>query len=295
MNLKYLRMLPGIEYSTTPAAEPEGQDGVVRITVDPREQVPRRPDGVALRRGLRYGEGLRLDLHTPTAPGPHPLVVYLPGGGFAVAPRAMARRQRAFIAASGYAVASVQYRTARQKATYRQGLADVQEAIAYLTGHAEDFGIDSERVAVWGESAGGYMASMTGLKDVRISAVVDEFGANDVSRLADGFDQRMHAFLDDQDNPINRYRAAEAVAADHAHPGAPAFLLLHGDDDRVIPPEQTLELHRALRTAGADSTRYLLEGAGHGQLALSGAQARQWTSLQVMTLVRDFLDRSLRG
>ena len=295
MNLKYMRMLPGMEYSTTPAPEPEGQDGVVRITVDPGEQVPRKPDGVTLRRGLRYSEGLRLDLHTPTAPGRHPLVVYLPGGGFAAAPRTMARRERAFIAAAGYAVASVQYRTTRQKATYRQGLADVQAAITYLTGQAEDFGIDSERIAVWGESAGGYMASMVGLKDERISAVVDKFGANDISHLADGFDRRMRTFLDDPDNSIHRYRAAEAVPADLVHPAAPAFLLLHGDDDRVIPPAQTLELHRALRAAGADSTRYLLEGAGHGHLALSGEQARQWTSPQVMTLVRDFLDRSLRG
>ena len=294
MNLRYMRMLPGLEYSTTPAPEPGGQEGVVRITVDCDEQVPRRPAGVTLRRGLRYHEGLRLDLHNPPAPGRHPLVVYLPGGGFAAAPRAMARRERAFIAASGYAVASVQYRTVRQQATYREGLADVQAAITYLTEHADDLGIDSEHIAVWGESAGGYMAALVGLQDKRISAVVDKFGAGDVSRLAEGFDQRMHAFLDDPDNPVHRYRAAEANPVDLAHPAAPAVLLLHGDDDRVIPPAQTLQLHQALRATGADSTRYLLEGAGHGHLALSGEQARQWTSLQAMTLVRDFLDRTLR-
>jgi predicted esterase len=64
---------------------------------------------------------------------------------------------------------------------------------------------------------------------------------------------------------------------------------LHGDDDRIIPPAQTLELRQALRTAGADSTRYLLVGAGHGRLALSRTQARQWTSVQVMTIIKDFL------
>jgi hypothetical protein len=81
------------------------------LTVDPRPQIPRRQTGITLRRGLSFRDGLRLDLHTPGSGGPHPLVVYVPGGGFVVAPRRMARRSRAFIAAAGYAVASVEYRT----------------------------------------------------------------------------------------------------------------------------------------------------------------------------------------
>jgi hypothetical protein len=78
-------------------------------------------------------------------------------------------------------------------------------------------------------------------------------------------------------------------------PGAPAFLLLHGDDDRVIPPAQTLALHHALLDAGADSIHYLLAGAGHGRMAFNRRQARQWTSVQVMTLISDFLDDHLRS
>ena len=62
----------------------------------------------------------------------------------------------------------------------------------------------------------------------------------------------------------------------------------------VIPPAQTLLLHQALHAAGADSTHYLLSGAGHGRLSLSRRQASQWTSLQLMTVIKDFLDRHLR-
>ena len=111
----------------------------------------------------------------PVAAGRYPLVVYLPGGGFVAAPRAMARRERAFIAAAGHAVASVEYRTTRRHATYRDGLADVGAAIDHLVSNADAYGIDAARMAVWGESAGGYLASMAGLTDPRIRAVVDEF------------------------------------------------------------------------------------------------------------------------
>jgi acetyl esterase/lipase len=94
-----------------------------------------------------------------------------------------------------------------------------------------------------------------------------------------------------------RYSSIPAAepAENLVRPSAPAFLLLHGDDDRIIPPAQTLALHEALVAAGADSTRHLLAGAGHGQLALSRSQARQWTSVQVMTVIKDFLDRQLKN
>jgi acetyl esterase/lipase len=192
-------------------------------------------------------------------------------------------------------VASVEYRTVRQGATYTDALADIQAAKQHLVGHASRYRIDPDRVAIWGESAGGYLASMAGLADPEIQAVVDEFGASDLSRIADGFDPRMHAAAADQRRPIHRYGAAAANPADLIRATAPAFLLLHGDDDRIIPPTQTLALHQALRAAGADSTHYLLAGAGHGRLALSRAQARQWTSLQVMTIIKEFFDHQLRS
>jgi acetyl esterase/lipase len=293
VNLKILSKVSPVRYSSVAAAGPAESASGDRLTIDVSRQIPRRPPGVRLRRGVVYGAGLRLDLLTPTTAGLRPLVVYLPGGGFVAAPRTMARRERSFIAAAGYAVASVAYRTTRQHAAIADGLADIERAIDYLIGHADECGIDQHRVAVWGESAGGYLASLAGLSDPRIRAVVDEFGASDLSHAADGFDHRMQAALANPRHPIHRYGATHVNPVELVRPGAPAFLLLHGDDDRIIPPAQTLALHQALRAAGADSTRYLLDGAGHGRLALSRAQARQWTSMQVMTIIKDFLDRHL--
>ncbi len=292
MNLRLMSLLiPGLRYSRHPAPVPVE----TRLTVAADPQIPRRPSGVVTRRGIRYRDSLRLDLVTPAAAGPHPLVVYVPGGGFVRAPRGMADRERAFVAAAGYVVASVEYRTVRQNATVTDGLSDVRAAIDHLTDQAETYGIDANRIGLWGESAGGYLASVAGLTDSRIRAVVDEFGASDLSAVADGFDERMHTALADPRHPIRRYRATEANPVDLVRADSPSFLILHGDDDRIIPPAQTLALHRALRDVGADSTHHLLAGAGHGMMALNRRQAEQWTSVQVLTLITEFLDRTVRN
>jgi acetyl esterase/lipase len=293
MNLKIMSVVPGIRYSATAAPDPAADPGG-RLLVDSDPQIPRRSPGVTLRRGLEYRDGLRLDLHTPATPGRYPLVVFLPGGGFVMAPRGAARRARAFVAAAGYAVAGVEYRTTRQHAVYSDGVADARAAIDYLVGHADEYGIRADRVAVWGESAGGYLASLTGLTDPRVRAVVNQFGVSDLNRIADGFDARMRTAVADSQHPVHRYRIADANPIDLVRPGAPPFLLLHGDDDRIISPVQTLLLHQALRAAGGDSTRYLLAGAGHGLLSLSRRQARQWTSVQLLTIINEFLQRHLR-
>lgn len=291
MNLKILSLLPGFRYSAVPSPVPVDAD-TTRLTVDPSEQIPPSQSGVDLHKGIRCGDGLRLDLLTPSTKGPHPLVVYIPGGGFVASSRRMALRERAFIAAAGYAVASVEYRTTRQGATYVDGLADISAAIDHLVG---GYPVAPSRIAVWGESAGGYLAALAGLTDPRVRAVVDMFGASDLSQVAEGFDERMHAAVADPRNPIRRYGAFDADPAAIAGADAPPFLLLHGDDDRVIPPAQTLRLHRALREAGADSTHYLLQGAGHGHIAFTRAQSRHWTSVRVMAIIEDFLAVHLRS
>jgi dipeptidyl aminopeptidase/acylaminoacyl peptidase len=136
---------------------------------------------------------------------------------------------------------------------------------------------------------------MVGLTDPRVRAVVDQFGASDLSRVADGFDARMRDSVADPTHPIHRYGAVDANPVDFVHPAAPPFLLLHGDDDRIISPAQTDLLYRALLAAGVDSTRLLLTGAGHGPLALSRRQVQLWTSVQVQVIIEEFLDRTVRA
>jgi len=76
VNLTIMRWVLGVRYSSVAAADPAENAPADRLTIDASRQIPRRPAGLRLRRGVVYGAGLRLDLLTPAAAGGHPLVVY---------------------------------------------------------------------------------------------------------------------------------------------------------------------------------------------------------------------------
>ena len=105
---------------------------------------------------------LKLDIQVPKSTGRKPLVVYVSGGGFITSSKGAALDHRTYVAEAGYVVASIQYRTLTNGATYRNAVGDAKSAIRYLRARADEFGIDPRKVAVWGESAGGYIAAMVG-------------------------------------------------------------------------------------------------------------------------------------
>lgn len=105
---------------------------------------------------------LKLDLVVPKTDGAKPLVVYLPGGGFLISAKNSQTDCRTHVAEAGFAVASIEYRTVLNGSIYADGVADVNSAIRYLRAHADQYGLDTSRVGVWGESAGGYLAAMAG-------------------------------------------------------------------------------------------------------------------------------------
>ena len=268
---------------------------------------------------------LKLDLQLPKTEGKKPLVVYLTGGGFVMADKTGNLNQRTYVAEQGYAVASIEYRTVTTGATYKESVQDVKSAIRYLRAHADEYGIDPANVAVWGQSAGGYLAAMTGTTngDKRfeagenldqssdVQAVVDEFGPADLSKTASDFDaatQKTYlaagtssakfVFGADTKKSLKDDPAAVAAAdpSTYADSSDPAFVILHGSDDRLVSPSQTLTLHNTLRAKGVDSTRYVLKGANHGDLSFMGGDPEaglKWSTQEVMGDIVTFLGKRL--
>ena len=199
----------------------------------------------------------KMDVHVPVADGQFPLVIYLPGGGFAAAPRQMARAQRGYVADAGFVVASVTYRTVSDGATFRDGLADVCAAIAYMVENADDYKIATGGVAP-GESQPAdtlaALAATTCTPVAPVKAVITIVGGTDISQISDGFDDAAaDAWLGPQ-SPLVRYvgnpAPLEANPVAQVGPSALPFLLMHGDDDRIVSPRQSLLMHHALLVRG---------------------------------------------
>jgi acetyl esterase/lipase len=265
---------------------------------------------------------LKMDLQLPTSRPRRGVVVYVPGGGFVLSAKESALNLRTYVAEAGFVVASIQYRTTRDGATFRDGIADVKSAIRFLRGNSGRFGIDGRSIALWGESAGGYLVAMVGVTNhVRdfdagesldqssdVQGVVDDFGASDISRIAADFDEAMQRKMYSNEGLvqyIGRSSSAKTldtqVASTVANPityiksDAPPFLIFHGNQDRLISPSQTLILHDSLLAAGAHSSRYVVEGAGHGDLSFIGDKnsGLPWSTNEVLGLVVDFLGKAM--
>ena len=105
-----------------------------------------------------------IDLYVPESQEPAPLFVLIHGGGFAFndAQSRQAQFMYRYFRDHGFACASVNYRLSTE-AAYPAAVCDVKAAVRFLCQRAEEYRIDPERIAVWGESAGGYLACMTAL------------------------------------------------------------------------------------------------------------------------------------
>lgn len=269
---------------------------------------------------------LKLDIQVPTSTsGKKPLVIYITGGGFSMADRTANLNQRTYVADQGYVVASIQYRTTKDGATYKDGVADVKSAIRYLRAHADKYAIDAGKGAVWGQSAGGYLAAMTGVTNGKksfdvggnldqrsdVQGVVDEFGPAGLSKLAADYDTAAQKANYAAGNGAAQWvygpgtkksiadSTSEIAAADpstHINSKTAPFVLFHGSADNLVSPSQTLDLHTALRAKGIKSTRYVLTGAGHGDLSFTGdtSAAQPWSTQETMGHIVDFLRQHLK-
>jgi len=268
---------------------------------------------------------LKMDIQVPKTSGDKPLVVYITGGGFVSDDKSGNLDQRTYVAEQGYVVASIEYRTVTNGATYKDSVADVKSAIRYLRAHAATYGIDPSKVAVWGQSAGGYLAAMTGVtnglkqfedgsnpgQSSTVQAVVDEFGPSDISKVAADFDpaakqanyaagNSLAKFVFGPNTTLSVKDDAAAMARanplTYARKSSPPFVLLHGSADQLVSPSQTLIMQKALRAKGVESTRYVVQGANHGDVTFLGGgatSAKQWSSKQVMDDIVSFLGNKL--
>lgn len=187
---------------------------------------------------------------------------------------------------SGYAGASINYRLSHH-AIFPAQIEDVKAAVRWLRANAETYRFDPDRFAAWGASAGGHLVTMLGTagdieefevgEDLevssRVQAVVDYFGPTDfiqmdAYRLPDGL---VHDAPDSPESklvggPIQEYkdRVVRANPITYVSKDDPPILIIHGDQDKLVPYQQSVLLKDALEKVGVPVTLYNVVGEGHG-------------------------------
>ncbi|MEZ5399732.1 MAG: alpha/beta hydrolase fold domain-containing protein [Bryobacteraceae bacterium] len=254
---------------------------------------PPVPDSVVFERDIDYasvaGAKLGMDIARPKAPGPHPAVVLIHGGGFRRGTRQSYTALALRLAGRGYVAAAVSYRLT-PKYQFPAPVRDVKSAVRFLRANAKRFDLDPDRIGVTGSSAGGHLALMLGLtggvasfddegpnpeQSSRVSCVVNYFGPTDFTRIYDkGGDaaEVLPAFLGA--NPRNAMKAhIEASPLQWVSPDDAPILTIHGDKDPLVPYEQAVWLTERLVAAGVPAELEMIGGAGHGFRGEHGVRA----------------------
>ena len=144
-------------------------------------------EGVSALSSIVYGQGGGIPLlmdcfYCESAPRPMPAIIWMHGGGFTEeALIRLSRPEKAFVdlAKRGYFIASIDYRLA-QVEPFPAQIHDSKCAVRFLRANASRFGIDPDRIGVWGESCGGQLAGLMSVKG-GIEGFEGDGGWNDVS------------------------------------------------------------------------------------------------------------------
>ena len=239
-------------------------------------------------------EAEKLDIYLPEGSGPFPLVVSVHGGAFMMGDKGDPFAVEGFdqLLQAGYALASINYCLSGEVIAPAQ-IQDVKAAVRWLRAHAREYHLKPEKIGAWGASAGGNLVALLGVscsvpvlegadlgnatQSSCVQAVIDWFGPTDFGQMDSQFaGNGCPQTHNDPDSPESRLvgapiqlrpdlvKAANPIT--YVTPFAPPFLIMHGTEDCIIPPQQSQLLYNALLAAiGVDKvTLVFLHGAGHG-------------------------------
>jgi acetyl esterase/lipase len=262
-------------------------------------------------RDIVYSQsGMKLDIYKPAEiTGLLPVIVYIHGGGWMMGDKEgkTGRKPPTEIVEEGYILVSIDYRLSHE-ATFPAQIHDCKAAIRWLRAHAEEYSIDPERIGARGGSAGGHLAALlgtsAGICDLEgdggnpqyssaVQAVCDFFGPTDLIRMSE-----MKGELNKESpeskvigGPLleNADKVAQANPITHITTDSPPFLIVHGANDAVVPPDQSQILYDALVKADVETELHIIPEAGHG---FEGASSEQTDEINRMVV--DFFNRHLK-
>jgi acetyl esterase/lipase len=249
-----------------------------------RQMTARRPDFA----DQAYGEGERqvLDIYLPEGAGPFPFVIEIHGGAFRMGSKTMSAPSEALLSA-GIAIVRPNYRLSGTDLWPAQ-LEDCLAAAAFVLDRAAEFGLAPDRFALWGQSAGGFLAVSTALslveQDRPPGAVIDFFGPMDFSTMdadmaalgrtpdmgatdaAESAESQLLGFAVGSDREAAKAVGPIGRLERMAPRPLPPLFVRHGDADPLIAHGQAERLVAAWARVDPEAPVdfALVAGAGHG-------------------------------
>lgn len=242
------------------------------------------PENVEEIRDLEYfdpadSKPLRLNLYLPkNRKSPLPTLVFIHGGGWATGGPDDYKFYTVAYAAKGYAAASISYRLVG-KAPYPACVQDCRNAIRWLKSNAAKYGLDPDRIAAIGGSAGGHLSMMLGYAPAevpdwdkenpfpgispKVQAVINFYGPSDLTDdLAKTNSTVIRFFGGKKFAEAGRdYQMASPLT--HLDKSDPPTLILHGTIDEIVSVEQSDRLAARLKDLGIPVVYDRLEGWPH--------------------------------
>ncbi len=227
------------------------------------------------------GKSLTLDASVPDGKGPFPTVILVHGGSWGRGDK------RSYVAplfdpltAAGYVWFSIDYRQTPEF-QFPAPTDDLVSAIEWVRGHADEYKVDTSRLALIGESAGGQMVGYVGARygqELGIAAVVDFYGPNDMivqgaktkkaeehpdpANKSPSLLKEYLGIKDWDDAATDKMRESSPIT--YVGADMPPFLCVHGTADPQVDYSQSVNFCSAAGKTGGKCVVQTVEGGGHG-------------------------------
>ena len=219
-----------------------------------------------------------------SAATPQPTVIFYHGGGWIGGTKEASFMSIMPWLEMGWNVVNVEYRMARV-ALAPAAVEDAQCALRFVVAQAKNYGVDTNKIVVAGESAGGHLALAAGMIPAsagftnicagggftandnavpKVAAIINWYGITDVNDMLAGPNARSYA-VQWVGSSHDREAIAKSVSPiTYVRAGLPPILSIQGDADPIVPYSQNVRLRDALTKAGAANELFTIAGGGHG-------------------------------
>lgn len=216
-----------------------------------------------------------MDVYFPESGGPWPALLYVHGGGWMHGDKSEAAMFAQLMTSQGYLVVSINYRL-YPPANFPAMIQDVKCAVRSLRANAGQYHLDPNRIGAVGISAGGHLVALLGTADQsagwdvgeyleqssRVQAVIPMAGVMDLGRDFPNADIEAMKRVG-----FGEYNVTEASPITHVTSDDPPFLLIQGEQDELVPVEQSRLMYERLLQANVPAQIVIVKNAGHSMIA----------------------------